>query len=364
MTGRTIRGARPISRGLHGDGSGARRLHLSPGARAALARTRLIEVVPAGPSRLHSSAPPRADEPPVVLHPLWAPVHARRADGTDTRTPVRRVHALQPSTAPRHGLRPGRRPRPVAPFDIPIEAFAVEVGGGAHPSVRSLGDRRHVYIEHRRAVRRAYRRRQMVFAAGLSGAFVVVAAAALTPGSHADATVAGKTDRAAAPARTARLEPSTATGSASRAVPARPVPRHARVGAPVRTAPVSATPGPRSGPSGPDGSFWKAHHGGPPPLVTTNSSAALAEDPFLVCTRGFESVYAGGYGAVSPDGRYFGAYQFDLLTWNGTARHLRRFDLVGVRPDSAGPADQDLLAFTLYKWQGASHWNYRCAGLP
>jgi hypothetical protein len=363
VTGRTIRGPRPIPRGLHGDGAGARRLHLSPGARAALARTRLIEVVPAGPSRLHSSAPPRADEPPVVLHPLWAPVHARRGDGTDTRTPVRRVHALHPSTPPRRGLRPGRRPRPVAPFDIPVEAFAVEIGGGAHPSVRSLGARRHVYIEHRHAVRRAYRRRQLVFAAGLSGAFVVVAAAALAPGSHADATVTGNTEVAAAPVHTVRSQPRAAIRSAGRAVPVRPALVLAPRAASLRTAPVSTTPGPRSGPSGPDGSFWRAQRGAPP-SVTTTSAVELAEDPFLVCTRGFESIYAGGYGAISPDGHYFGAYQFDLPTWNGTARHLRRFDLVGVRPDFARPADQDLMAFTLYEWQGASHWNYRCAGLP
>jgi Transglycosylase-like domain len=89
----------------------------------------------------------------------------------------------------------------------------------------------------------------------------------------------------------------------------------------------------------------------------------LANDAFLACTRGYESVYAGGYRAVSPGGRYRGAYQFDEATWNGTARHLRRFDLVGVLPDRAAPAVQDLLAYTLYKWQGASHWHGRCAGL-
>ena len=152
------------------------------------ARTRFIEVVPAGPSRLHSSAPPRSDEPPVVLHPLWAPVHARRADRTDTRGPLHRAHVLHPGAPPRHGPRPGRRPRPVVPFDIPVEAFAVEVGGGAHPSVRSLGERRLVYVEHRRAVRRSYRRRQLFLAVGLSSAFVAVAGVALATGGLAEAT--------------------------------------------------------------------------------------------------------------------------------------------------------------------------------
>jgi hypothetical protein len=89
----------------------------------------------------------------------------------------------------------------------------------------------------------------------------------------------------------------------------------------------------------------------------------LANDAFLACTRRYESIDAGGYDAVSPGGLYRGAYQFDQVTWNGTARHLRRFDLVGVRPDRAAPALQDLLAYTLYSWQGAGHWHGRCAGL-
>ena len=66
---------------------------------------------------------------------------------------------------------------------------------------------------------------------------------------------------------------------------------------------------------------------------------------------------------MSPGGTYRGAYQFDQVTWNGTARHLHRYDLVGMRPDLAAPAVQDLLAYTLYRWQGAGHWHGRCAGL-
>jgi translation initiation factor IF-3 len=77
-----------------------------------------------------------------------------------------------------------------------------------------------------------------------------------------------------------------------------------------------------------------------------------------------ESIYAGGYRAVSRGGQYRGAYQFDRDTWDGTARYLERFDLVGVDPAAAPPVLQDLLAYSLYKWQGASHWANRCAGLP
>jgi hypothetical protein len=32
-------------------------------------------------------------------------------------------------------------------------------------------------------------------------------------------------------------------------------------------------------------------------------------------------------------------------------------------PAVAAPADQDLLAWSLYTWQGAAPWGGRCAGL-
>jgi hypothetical protein len=352
---RTAIGSRPAKPAVRGDGRGAsRRHHLSPGTRAALARTRLVAIVPAGPSRLHSSAPPRRDEPPVVLHPLWAPAHPRRADGTDRRTPVRRAHALHPAAAPRRGTRPGRRPRPVVPFDIPVEAFAVEVGGSAHPAVRSLGDRRLVYIEHRHAVRRAYRRRQLVLAVGLSGAFVAVAGAALAPGRHASAVVGPRfadatrtADRAgAAPSGTGPVEP-----------PRAPEPPYGRARRLVPAA-VPARPRPRADDRDERSIGIVSHNFAAPP------SRWLADDAFLVCTRGIESDSAGGYRAIDDSGTYYGAYQFDQPTWDGTVEHLRSFGLVGMRPDHAAPWVQDEVAYALYKWQGASHWHYRCAGLP
>jgi hypothetical protein len=250
------------------------------------------------------------------------------------------------------------------PYDIPIEAFAVEVGGGAHPAVRSLGDRRSVYVEHRRALRRAYRRRQLFFAVGLSGAFVVVAAVALAPSGHASASVAGPEG----PVVSHPGVPSGAAGSTagSGANPA------ASGGRPVEPAFVPARRSARPS-SSPSGSRQQGPTNRPPEdrdelrhaaNGRASGSGLLAEDPFLVCTRGYESIYAGGYGAIGGGGRYFGAYQFDQVTWNGTARHLGRFDLVGVRPDDAPPAVQDFLAYELYEWQGAGHWHDRCTGLP
>ena len=54
------------------------------------------------------------------------------------------------------------------------------------------------------------------------------------------------------------------------------------------------------------------------------------------------------YQAVSRDGRYMGAYQFDQSTWNwmgGTGR-----------PHHAAPEEQDLRALLLYQRRGAAPW--------
>jgi hypothetical protein len=80
--------------------------------------------------------------------------------------------------------------------------------------------------------------------------------------------------------------------------------------------------------------------------------------PFLVCTRNRES--RGDYGVVSSSGLYYGAYQFLRTTWDVTAIHGGRSDLVGVTPNLASEYDQDDLAWTLYQWQGNSPWGGRC----
>jgi len=66
----------------------------------------------------------------------------------------------------------------------------------------------------------------------------------------------------------------------------------------------------------------------------------------LVAIRRCESGH--DYGAVGGRGSFRGAYQFTQRTWNGVAARNGRPDLVGVRPNEASPADQDLLAV----------WNY------
>lgn len=81
-------------------------------------------------------------------------------------------------------------------------------------------------------------------------------------------------------------------------------------------------------------------------------------DPFLSCTRARES--RGIYTIVSADGLYHGAYQFLPSTWDATAAHAGRLDLVGVLPSQASVYDQDELAWRLYQWQGTAPWGGRC----
>ncbi len=94
----------------------------------------------------------------------------------------------------------------------------------------------------------------------------------------------------------------------------------------------------------------------PPP--SRGDSSPHHNDPYLVCTRGRES--GGNYGIVSSGGTYYGAYQFLPSTWNATAAHAGRMDLVGVLPTHASAYDQDEMAWALYQWQGKGPWGGRC----
>jgi len=101
----------------------------------------------------------------------------------------------------------------------------------------------------------------------------------------------------------------------------------------------------------------------PTPVAVVTPVTAPPAPPdaaaFLACVRQRES--HGNYRAVSADGVYRGAYQFAQSSWDLTARHAGRNDLVGMLPDQASPADQDALALNLYQWQGAKPWGGACS---
>jgi peptidoglycan hydrolase CwlO-like protein len=120
-------------------------------------------------------------------------------------------------------------------------------------------------------------------------------------------------------------------------------------GAPVAAAPSSTTTTTVAAPSTPPP---------PPDYSGTPGSSPHHDDPFLTCVRARES--GGNYGAVNPSGPYLGAYQFLQSTWNVTASHAGRGDLVGVPPNIASPYDQDEMAWALYQWQGKGPWGGSC----
>ncbi len=83
-------------------------------------------------------------------------------------------------------------------------------------------------------------------------------------------------------------------------------------------------------------------------------------DGFLACVRARES--GGDYTIheLSGASQAAGAYQFLPSTWDSTATAIGRFDLVGIDPAAASPADQDAMAHALYAMQGMAPWGGGC----
>ena len=108
--------------------------------------------------------------------------------------------------------------------------------------------------------------------------------------------------------------------------------------------PVAATPAADPSPPPPPAEQQR----GQPPSRRTRSSCAHAPARAPATTPW--SARAG----------YYGAYQFAPTTWNVTATHIGRLDLVGASPNQASEYDQDEMAWALYNWQGNSPWGGRC----
>jgi hypothetical protein len=103
--------------------------------------------------------------------------------------------------------------------------------------------------------------------------------------------------------------------------------------------------------------------GGAPPTAPvdytpTGGAHPRHNEPFLVCTRTAES--HGNYSAYNPAGPYMGAYQFLQSTWNSTANHAGRPELIGVPPHTASEYDQDDMAWALFQRSGSRPWGGRC----
>lgn len=83
-------------------------------------------------------------------------------------------------------------------------------------------------------------------------------------------------------------------------------------------------------------------------------SLSYSDQQFLTCVRWRES--RNNYTVVNSSSGAGGAYQFLQTTWNNTAAHMGRYDLIGLRPNWAAPIDQDTIAVHLIQWYGRSPW--------
>ena len=75
-------------------------------------------------------------------------------------------------------------------------------------------------------------------------------------------------------------------------------------------------------------------------VVGTKNNYSGSLNEWLTALRTCET--NGSYVKNTGNG-FYGAYQFMISTWNSTASKIGRSDLVGVRPDMANSADQDML---------------------
>ena len=95
---------------------------------------------------------------------------------------------------------------------------------------------------------------------------------------------------------------------------------------------------------------------GSPTTTTTTAAPSVSGGPTAEHWAALRNCESGGrYDAVSPSGRYRGAYQFSQATWDWVASFANPA-LVGVDPIAASAADQDAQAQALYDRQGAGPW--------
>lgn len=95
-----------------------------------------------------------------------------------------------------------------------------------------------------------------------------------------------------------------------------------------------------------------------PPPASSAFNPTASEASFLACVRYRES--RGVYTAVDPTGQFMGAYQIYQGGWDAVARSIGRGDLVGVRPHTAAPIDQDIIALAMLRQYGTKPWGGAC----
>ena len=101
--------------------------------------------------------------------------------------------------------------------------------------------------------------------------------------------------------------------------------------------------------------------------AVVGGAAALALGAVVVGVEGLgavdgvaAAVGGGVVTAVDPSGQFMGAYQIYQGGWDAVARSMGRTDLVGRRPNTASPADQDAVALAMLRMYGRSPWGGAC----
>ena len=138
-----------------------------------------------------------------------------------------------------------------------------------------------------------------------------------------------------------------------------PAPTSAPTTSPATTAAPPTEPAPVTDPPATKPTTTTAPEATTPPPTEVSSSPTAEQWAQL---RHCEA--SGSYTIVNPSGKYHGAYQFGVATWNGLAASMGRSDLVGVLPSQASPADQDALALELWNRRGSSPWPHCGRYLP
>ncbi len=172
---------------------------------------------------------------------------------------------------------------------------------------------------------------------------VTTSSESTTSSTEAPASTASTASTSTAKATTATTKappkPSTTTTAPKRSSSASaPSSSSAKAPAP---APAAAAPAPAAAPP-----------------TTSGSTPSASEAAFLSCVRYRES--RGDYTVVDATGTYMGAYQIYQGGWDNVARSIGRSDLVGVRPNTASPADQDAVALAMLRQYGRSPWGGAC----
>ncbi len=176
--------------------------------------------------------------------------------------------------------------------------------------------------------------------------------------AESDETAAAPLSAAPSSAPTTAAAPTSAAPTTAAPTTAAPATAAPTTAAPATAPPTTAAPTTTPPTSAPAESTTTVADTAPAQVAAPSTEDPAGPRPpsaeEWAALRACES--GGDYAIVSRNGLYFGAYQFGVPTWDGTARSAGRPDLVGVLPSQASAADQDAMASVLWTQRGNQPW--------